>query len=910
MQILPLRGRDRELAAISALVERARHGRGGALLLTGEAGLGKTTLLAVAEQATAHAMQRQGGTGTLLATAGLGDEAGLPYAALQRLVEPLLDRVDGLVPHQARVLRRALTGGGCPDSDRLALCMAVLDLLGGAGPLLCLADDLHDMDPPSVEAIVFSARRLGHLPVAMLLASRDDAPAAGLTTIGLAPLTSCDVALLLNDVLDGPVDGTVPAALTRVAQGNPQAVIELAGLLTPQQRTGQAPLPEELPVDGELGRAYRLEVSRLPAETRWLLLLAAAEPGLDAGTLTRAAEACGIDVAALAPAERRGLVEVGATVAFGHPLVRTLSYLDAPLAQRRAAHRVLARVLHGHDQRLRRAVHSAAAVSGPDPVLATELEQAARGGDYTQASAALERAAELSATPDDAAARLVTAARYAWLGGHPHRARQLLTSARPVADGPAELLAGEIELRAGATATAIDALIRAADLLAGSRRDLAAAALLRAGEAACFAGDHARYVELADRVAGWRRPGDDPRLQVVYEHIAGFAATFTGEHVAASHHLQRVAELADEIGDSGPLASAAASALFTGDTAAAHRHAAKAVRIARDRGDLAALPLALSMLAYAEFWFGRYAVAEAVCLDGVAAARAGGQENYAGDHLGMLAVLAALRGERALVAQRLAEITVPPGALSRPRALGRWALAVLDILDGRPQEAVERLLSIADPATGAGHVIVQIMATPWLVEAACRAEEPERAAPALAAFDQWALTIGEPGRRALSARCHALMAPRGSEEAWRGFAEAVALHLAGEGEFERARTELHYGQELRRSRRPRDAREHLRRALEAFDQLSLPAWTEQARSELRAAGEAIATAPTITTPPATAQALTAQQLTIARLVASGATNREVADRLFLSPRTVDHHLRNIFSRLGVRSRTELARTLS
>jgi DNA-binding NarL/FixJ family response regulator len=324
------------------------------------------------------------------------------------------------------------------------------------------------------------------------------------------------------------------------------------------------------------------------------------------------------------------------------------------------------------------------------------------------------------------------------------------------------------------------------------------------------------------------------------------------------------------------------------------------VRDARARGELALVPLALEMMACAEYWLGRFGAAEATSWEGVRTAGRSGQDNYAGDHLAMLAVLAALRGEAEVCLRRLHGLAVPPGAgkLNRPKAFSLWALAVLDLLDGRADDALARLCSIADPLTGQGHVVVQTMAIPWLVEAATLAGEGERARPALRLFHLWASSTGDPTRCALSARCHALLAPRG-EDGW--FAEALRLHAASESDFERARTQLLYGQRLRRERRPRDAREQLHAAVETFERLGFAVWVARARAELRAAGGNAGAA---------AGALTPQQWRIARLAAEGATNREIATRLFLSPRTVDHHMRNIFTRLGIRSRVELARLVA
>jgi DNA-binding NarL/FixJ family response regulator len=476
-----------------------------------------------------------------------------------------------------------------------------------------------------------------------------------------------------------------------------------------------------------------------------------------------------------------------------------------------------------------------------------------------------------------------------------------------VVSAESEVLSGEIELRAGATANAAESLLTIADRLAGSERELAVLALMRAGEAVCFSGDYPRYAEVASRAAALRRPDDPPELEVVFEHIAGFAYTFGGRHHRAIRPLRRVVELGETLDSAAPLTCASAAALLLADDVGAHRLAARAVEVARDSGDVSALPLALEMTAYAEYWLGRYDAAAATSLQGLRAARACGQGNYAGDHQAMLAVLCAIRGDREQALRHIRDIEVAPGTgqVNRPKALSQWALAVLDLMAGRPADTVARIAAIACPVTGRGHIVVQAMATPWLVEAAVRADDREQAVAALAGFDLWASSTGDPVRRALSARCHALLAPRGSAEAEEHFQQALALHLAGEADFEQARTELLYGQELRRARRPRDAREHLHRALETFTQLDAPAWADQARAELRAAGEAV-DAPAVRA----ADVLTAQQLQIARLVCDGATNREVAAQLFLSPRTVDHHMRNIFARLNIRSRIELAKALT
>ncbi|MEV4664951.1 LuxR C-terminal-related transcriptional regulator [Micromonospora echinofusca] len=927
-----LRGRTEERAAIRRLLGDLPTG-GGALLLQGEPGSGRSALVDYAHR---HAEGC-----AVLAGTGLPEEADLPYAGLQRLLDPVLDRAPALPEHQRRVLLRAVAGAGCPAHRRLALCLAVLGLLAAAAretPLLCTMDDVDRGDQPTADVLAFVARRLHHSRVAVLLTTAADVPLGGMARHRLRPLDDRDSVALLTDRLGGrPPAPPVAAALGAAAGGNPQALLDLAGVLTPGQCRGEEPVPETPPPDGRLGRAYRARVDRLPADTRRVLLLAALDEDGEPATLVRAARAAGTAVEALAPAELAGLVRVEPRrVTFPQPLVRTVVRAAAPLAERRAAHLLLAGVLDGTRHRLRRAGHLAAAAPGPDPALAAELEQAAaeyaRGGAV--AAAALHRAAELSDDPVRAAARLVAAARYAWSAGRAHRARLLLGELPPAAEvavagraeeaavaGRAELLRGELELRTGRPGLALTTLLSAADTLAAADRActgtggadgdraLALGALVRAGEAVCFAGDQYRYAEVARRAELLRRPDDPPATELLSAYVAGTAATLRGDHEQAGPALRRAVVLGGQLTGAAStpaaLTCAAAAGLLVAVDGAAHRLAERAVELARERGEVSALPRALELRAAAEYWLGRHDAATDSSREGLRIARDTGQENWAGVHLGMLAVLAAVRADRDTALRRIREIGEDAGAHSRPRALAQWALAVLDLVDNRPAAAAARLAGLACPGTGRGQVLVLVMATPYLVEAAAAVADRPVAGAALAVFDRWASSTASPSRRALSARCHGLLAPRGSAEAEREFRTALRLHPTDADAFERARTELLLGRELRRSRRPRAAREHLHAAREAFTLLGAASWAEQATTELRAAGESVG-------PPeeSAARLLTGQQLRIAQLVAEGATNREIAARMFLSTRTVDHHLRNIFHRLNIRSRTELARALS
>lgn len=908
VQIAGLPGRDTECAAVRRLID-ALPGAGGALLLWGDPGTGRSALVGYAH--------RHAGRCQVLAGEGLADEATLPYAGLQRLLDPLLDRADRLAEPQRGVLRRTLAGAGCPADQRLALSMGVLGLLAAVAreqPLLCTVDDVDRGDPATAEVLGFVARRLGHLPVALLVTAGTDAVAGGVPRHRLRALDDRAGAALLAARLPG-LAPRVARELTAVAGGNPQALVDLAEALTPGQCRGEERLPETPPLDGALGRGYRSRLAGLPAEARRVLLLAALDEDGDPATLVRAARAAGTGIEALAPAEAAGLVRVGPhRVTLPQPLARAVVVAHAPLAERRAAHLLLAGVLDGPGQLLRRTLHRAGAAERPDPALAAELEAAAGAAGGEEAVTALHRAAELSTEPGQAAARLVAAAGRAWTAGQPRRAGRLLADAAaagpvdPVVAGRAELIRGELELRCGSPSAATTTLLAAARAVSGVDRLAALGGLVRAGEAVCHTGDQFRYAEVARRVAVLRRPGDPPEVELLTALAAGVAATLRGDHERAGPALRRAVVLGNRL--TGPaltpagLIGAAVAGLLVAVDSAAHRLAERAVEVARARGEVSALPRALELRAIAEYWLGRHETAAETSREGLRIARDSGQVNSAGVHLGMLAVLAAVRADRDASLRRIREIGEGPAPHSRPRALAQWALAVLDLVDGRHEAATTRLSALARSGTGRGQVLIQVMATPYLVEAAAGAARQPAATAALAVFDRWASSTASPSRRALSARCHGLLAPRGSAEAERGFRTALRLHPTDAGAFERARTELLLGRELRRSRRPRDARAYLHAARETFGLLGLTVWAEQATTELRAAGESVGT-PEL---PA-ARLLTGQQLRIAQLVAEGATNREIATRMFLSTRTIDHHLRNIFHRLGIRSRTELARAL-
>ncbi|QUQ65857.1 AAA family ATPase [Kutzneria sp. CA-103260] len=896
-----LSGRDQECDGLVAWLAAVARGEGSALLLHGEAGIGKSALLRFA---TAEAAGFR-----VLSVSGCEAESAIRFAALHHLLRLLADHLPDTRSGQAAELARVLES----DTD-LGLMPRVraLDLFraaAGERPLLCVVDDAQWIDEPSRAVLGFVARRLRADRVGLLLARSDeqgtDEILAGIPSLRLAPLDRLSSMELVRRVVPVPA---LLSALTDIASGNPRALLELAAALTPGQVRGEEPAPRTLPPDSTLRRHYRTRLDRLTADTRWLVLLAAADDQSDVDTLIHAAAVSGVDIAALEPAEAAGLVRAeGQTVVFPGPLLRSVAYHEASLAQRRAAHRCLAQALDPHAHPLRHALHRAAATDGPDNRLADELEWIAtkQTGRHATSSLALERAADLSGDPLVGAARLLSAARHAWLAGEPSRAGTLLdripaipATARVRASS--RVLAGEIEMRTGQAGVASRTFLAAAGDLATLDRYLAIAALMRAGEALYQSGGHERYPEIARRALALRRPHEVPVVESMFDYFETLSASFQGHQGKAVESSRRLLALAPTLDDSDMLSRMSMALLFRGDEAQAHHLATRSMRIAQATGDAPSLPQAVEAASLAEFVLGRFDDVT-TALDGLRLARDSGQDTLTGNYLAQLGAAAGMIGDKQTCLLRLREAA--GRGTRRAAAYSTWALAALDLAEGRYAHAADHLRDIIAEHDSRGHLILQIHTTPHLVEATARAGRPSAAVAALEIYDSWAGSTRNPYWLALSARCHALLAddPADAEAL---FHQAMQLHDLSANTFDRARTALLFGQHLRRRRKSRQARDLLREALVTFERFDARPWAAQVAGELRAAGHP--------TQPRTApvdDTLTPQQARIARLVADGATNREVAAQLLISARTVDHHLRNIFATLGVRSRVELAKLM-
>jgi DNA-binding CsgD family transcriptional regulator len=905
--------REAECAAVEGLIASAGSSRSGALVVRGDPGLGKSALLG---HATEHATGMR-----VLRAVGIEAESELAFAALHQLVRPTLDLLTRLPEPQASALGGALGLSRVSVKDRFLIGVGVLTLLAEAAedaPLVCVVDDAQWLDRPSADALTFAARRLEAEGVVLLFAARDGElrrfEAPGLAELRLTRLGADAAGALLAEHVTGALSTEVQGRLVENAGGNPLALIELAGLLSDDQLAGRAPLPDPLPQSAEIGRVYLERAHALPPATQALLLLVAADATGSLATVFGAALTLGVQPAALEPAEEAGLVRAfDGGVEFRHPLVRSTLYRDATFAQRQSAHRALAGVFDGEQDADRRAWHRAAASSGQDDEVAGELEQAARRArhrsGFAAAARALERAAELSSGDEARGRRLVAAAHDAWLAGGPEQALALLDRADGlVADLRVRAdvlhLRGNIGLRCGVPADAATILAAGAAEISPVAPAKAIEMLVEAAQAASYAGDAAQIVEFGRRASALLND-DDPDERFTVDVIVGIGSLLAGDPASGVPLLREALALAAGFQDPGRLVHAGACAGYLGEEATEHELYGRAAARARETGAVAMLAYVLEFLARAEAVDGRYAAAAAHATEGLGLARETGQQNSVCHLHASLALIAALQGRedecRSHAGDAL-ELATARG-LGYQAALAEWALARLDLSLGKPEEALVRLAALAAAGPGEGHPFVKLVSTPELVEAAVRANETATAQAALVEFERFARETAPPWTLALVARCRGLLSARGAAE--RHFKEALRLHGEGARPFDRARTELIFGEFLRRDGRRKEARLHLRAALDAFDRLDAGGWAERARIELRASGETARERD-----PSTADQLTPQEQQIVRFVAEGSTNKQVAAQLFLSPRTVDHHLRNVFLKLGISSRAELIRGLS
>ena len=898
-------GRGRELDRVAGLLAAARAGESGALLVEGEAGIGKTALLR-------EAARRAEGV-TCLWAGGVESESAWGPGCLMELLGPLRRLLPEVPRPQAEALAAALGWDppGAP-ADRYLVAAGTLSVLAAAAaeaPVLVVVDDLQWVDPASAAAVLFAARRMHRDRVAFLLARRPGElpPPGGVDVLALPRLTAAEAADLL-------APGVAPAVGRRLAGGaggNPLALLEVAARLTPGQRSGVLPLPDALPVGPRLAGLFTPAVTALSDAGRAALLLAAAAADGRAGPVAAALAAGGRDPdAALDELELRELlVREGDVLSFRHPLVRTAVWRLATPAQRRAAHRDLAATAGDPGTRT---WHLAHATSGPDDALADALvavaARARRQRGPAAASAALERAAELVAAASRAAALLAAAAADAAAAGDVVRARALaarvLRGAAPVgARAEALLVSGLAEEYAGSVPAARELLREAADLADGPVR---VRALTELALTQHRLGDTAGMLATAERI-GAAADDADPEQRALAAWVTGLAQLAGGDPAtgrAALRHAVATMDAEPALRDEPRVLPLVLLALgwLEDDAPAAVPGVERRLRSARAQGALGVLVTALALTAHGRASFlGDHAGAFADAGEAAGLAEELGHVADAAPAVEVLAWELAARGEHDAAARELdrARALVARAGTTAVAAHLAVTAAFCALCRGDLAE-VARLLEARIAADGGvGALGEPLGVAPLLVEAYAGLG---RRADAVALTERYAAGSGFllPSTAALVARCRGLTLPD-DDEAAAAFEESLAAAAGGPDRFETAHTRLLYGARLRRAGRRRAASAQLAAAAAGFAELDLASWTRRAGTELRATGSTARPRRPLPEEP-----LTAQETGIARLAAQGLSNREIAATLFLSPKTVEHHLSSVYRKRGLRSRVELA----
>jgi DNA-binding CsgD family transcriptional regulator len=900
-----LLGRAAERQALDHLLDNVRGGQSAVMVIRGEPGVGKTALL--------HHCARQVSGFRVARVAGVESEMELPFAGLHQLCAPMLGRLDALPEPQRAALRVALGLSSGPAPDRFLVALAALSLLAEVAaerPLICFVDDAQWLDAASRQVLGFVARRLLAESVAVVFAVRDptdERELVGLPELRLGGLPEKDARDLLATVIPGGLDGRDRDRLIAETRGNPLGIVELPRELAATQLPGAFGPAAAEPLSGRIEESFLRRLEALPEDTRLLLLVAAAEPVDDPLVVWCAAERLQIGLSAATANETEGLLAIDERVAFLHPLVRSAVYRSASVAERRAVHMALAEVTNAQVDADRRAWHLAAAAAGPNEQIASELERSAgraqaRGG-LVAAAAFLRRSVALTRDPARRVDRALAAAQASLHAGAFDAALGLLAAAEAgvlneLQRARVELLRGQVA-SAGAGTEAAAQLLKAAGRLEPLDPGLARETYLDAWGAALFAGrlasagnlvDVSRAARAAPRPAGPPPPSDlllDGLARLITEGRAAAAPTlrqavraFRGEEISVEKGLQW-----------GVLASTAAVELWdfeSWDALITHQ-----MELARNAGALAPLSISLNGEGIVVAWRGDFAAAARVIAEADAVTEATGTR--IAPYGAML--LAALRGREA-EASALIDATIEDataGGEGLAVQYAHWTTAVLDNGLGRYEDAMAAARQASEVTP---ELFVSVWALPELIEAAIRSGNAELAAAALGRLTESANASATDWGLGIAARSRALL---GEGEAAEGsYREAIDRLGRTRLRPELARTHLLYGEWLRREGRRVDAREQLRTAHEMLAAIGMEAFAERAGRELLATGEKVRKR-TIET----RDELTAQEAQIARLARDGLSNPEIGARLFLSPRTVEWHLKKVFSKLGISSRMGL-----
>src|SRR4051794_10668880 len=906
-----LLGRNEERLAIDRLLAQARDGRSGVVALVGEPGIGKTALLDYAHEA--------GTDMRVLRARGIESEAAMPFAGLSELLRPALGAIDRIPPPQATALAGALALAPASARDRFATGAATLSLLSACAeeqPLLLLVDDAHLLDASSAEALLFTARRLIAESIAMVLAVREGEPSlldgSDLRRLNLAGLGRSDASELLADA---DVRGEAVERLYLATGGNPLALLELA---PEAARLAALPGTAPVPISTSIAAAFNRRIAELSEATRLMLVLVAASDAGDLAVVARAASGLGWDVGNLAEAEAAGLVTVqDGRVDFGHPLARSAVYTEATPQERRQVHAALADALPDRDVD-RRAWHLAAAALGPDHKAAAALEQAGmRARDrsaYAVAAAAFERGAGLTADDDVRGRLLFAAADAAWLSGDADRTLGLLDGARDyVSDrtlsARIDELRGGVAMRRGPVAEGYRLMVSAAEEVAETDAELAVTMLAEAVLGGFYAGDTPAMVSAAARAVAFADTVGSRRAAFFAAMAHGMAQIADGHGeggAAAVRRAVQILEQSDELRDDVRLlAWGSVGPLWLREADAGRGLIDRALARARELAAVGILPSLLHHVARDQSTTDQWPAAEASFDEAIRLARETGQRTELAAALAGLAWLEARQGREASCREHVAEAS----AMCAELGMGTYAIWTIEALGhlelalGRPAAAIEHYRAQQAALRERGIADVDLSPVPELVDAHLRVGEAGTAGSLVGEFIDQAEEKGQPWALARAARCRGMVAEPAEMDGW--FDEALRHHANTPDAFEEGMTRLAYGARLRRARKRVRAREELRAAVEVFERLGAVTWADQAGAELAATGETARRRDV-----STLDDLTPQELQIARLLAEGRTTREAAAAIFLSPKTIEYHLRHVYQKLGISSRDQLARSLT
>ena len=903
-----LTGRIVERSMLDGLIDAVRDGDSRVLVVGGAPGVGKTALLE-------YLARRASGAGCRVASAaGMQSEMEFAFAGLHQLCAPMLSHADRLPAPQRDALRTAFGLSAGPPPDRFFVGLAVLSLLSevaGERPLICLVEDQQWLDQASAQALGFVARRLWADPVGLVFAAR--APGvelAGLPVLEVGGLPDHDARSLLESALAGPLDGRIADLIVAETRGNPLALLELPRGLTAAQLAGGFGLPGVVPLTEQIEESFARQFGALPARTRLLVQLAAADPSGDRSLVWRAAGRLGIQLDAAAPAVELGLVEFGVQVRFRHPLARSAAYKSAPLPYRQQIHAALAEVTDPNADPDRRAWHLAQAAPGPDEEVAVELERSAgraqaRGG-LAAAAAFLERSVALTTDPAKQAERILAAAQANLQAGSFGKAMESLAiaEAAPLDEFQSTrvaLLRAHVALAWGRTGDAPQLLLNAARRLEPFDMEQARETYLVAWAAAGFAGPVlGRDVLLEVCRAIQALPPRLTRRQPIDLLLDGLALLGTGRYAAGAPILRRAAKAltsipVEDVLRWGFMATAAAFAVW--DFESLDAITTRQVQLVRDAGALAQLPLFLAQLGLTRAWFGDLAgtAAASAETDSIAAATGTSIAPYA------LTRFLALRGNEAEAKAAIATALEHAAAGEGSAAFyAHWAAAVL--YNGLAR--YEKAASAAQQAASSSIVPNEVLwVLPELVEAASRAGDTEVARHAVLRLAEMTQSSGTDPALGIEARCRALLSNGAAvDDVYREAIDRLGRTLLRP---DLARAHLLYGEWLRREGRRIEARAQLRTAHTQFTSIGMDGFTQRAERELLATG---ATARKHT--PETRDELTPSELQIAFLARDGLSNGEIGAQLFLSPRTVEWHLRKVYTKLSISRRGQLGSGLS